>query len=99
MESQELEHLVLTATWAEWKLTGWAAVASVRTGQWTNPLFAVVFFALFGLNEERMMWYRNLYWKIITPLGFTRQRDLETIAFGSGPAQGSGVSGALTVTT
>lgn len=90
---------VLIATWAEWKSTGWAAVAGVRTGQWTNPLFAVVFFALFGVREERLMWCRNMYWKIMRPLGFTRQGDLKTIVFGSGPAQGAGASGVLTATT
>ena len=58
-----------TLTTEEWKAEGlWNAV-EIRFSQWSCPFTALVFFALFGLTEQKRAQYRKLFWKIMEPLG------------------------------
>lgn len=62
---------VPTITSEEWKSAGPVVVSSIIVNEWINPLFAIIFFTLFGLTENNRLWYRNLFWKMVAkPLGF-----------------------------
>lgn len=54
-----------------WKSAGWCTILQIRCSQWLSPLFAVVFFALFGLTEKNRLWYREMFRKLMKPFGFT----------------------------
>lgn len=58
-----------TVTAIEWKSGGFGAVSSIIISQWSNPLYAIVFFTLFGLTEKNRQWYANLFWKILELFG------------------------------
>lgn len=58
-----------TVTAIEWKSGGFGAVSSIIISQWSSPLYAIVFFTLFGLTEKNRQWYANLFWKILEPFG------------------------------
>ena len=77
---------ISTATSEEWKSDGTWNVVFVRLNQWVNPIFAVAFFLLFGITEQKRTWYRSVFWKIIRPFGLKPRVNLETsdIVFGSG---------------
>lgn len=62
---------VPTITSVEWKSAGPLVVSSIIINEWINPLFAIVFFALFGLTENNRLWYCDLFRKITKCLGFT----------------------------
>ena len=67
-------HATITAVDAipteKWKLQGMWLNVELRFSQWSCPFTALVFFALFGLTEQKRAQYRNLFWKIMKPLGF-----------------------------
>ena len=63
--------LVNTLTTEEWKSEGLWSVVEIRFSQWSCPFTALVFFALFGLTEQKRAQYRKLFWKIMEPLGLT----------------------------
>lgn len=91
-----------TATSNEWKSAGFGTVSSIRISQWSNPLFAIVFFALFGLTGRNKLWYRNLLWKVLRPFGCKPRQEPVTsdIVFGSAPVHsGLNESGARTTET
>ena len=52
-----------------WKAQGTWTVIELRFSQWSCPFCALVFFALFGLTERKRAQYRNLFRKIMKPLG------------------------------
>ena len=76
-----------TATSEEWKTFGFWTIFDVRFFQWNNPLFALAFFLLFGLTEQKRSWYRSIFWRAVKPLGFRPRDDpvASSIIFGSGP--------------
>lgn len=76
-----------TFTSEEWRSAGFWAVFGFRFGQWINPLFAIVFFLLFGLTDKKCAWYRSIFWRVMQPLGFkTRVHPLASdIVFVSNP--------------
>ena len=76
-----------TATSEEWKADGFWTNFSIRFDQWVDPIFALVFFLLFGLTEQKRFWYRSVFWRAVKPLGFRPRDDpvASSIAFGSGP--------------
>jgi len=91
-----------TVTSNEWKSSGFGSVSDIRFSQWINPLFAIVFFVLFGLTAKNRLWYRGLFWKTMKPFGITPRPDpvASDIVFGSAPVPpGSNVSGTRITTT
>ena len=56
-------------TTEKWKAEGLWNVVEIRFSQWSCPFTALVFFALFGLTEQKRAQYRKLFWKIMEPLG------------------------------
>ena len=80
-----------TATSEEWKSAGFWTVFSIRLSQWINPIFAVAFFLLFGITEQKRAWYRSIFWKVMRPFGLKPRVDPVTsdVVFGSGPVVNS----------
>ena len=76
-----------TATSEEWKARGFWTIFEVRFYQWINPVFALAFFLLFGLTEQKRSWYRSIFWRAVKPFGSRPRVDpvVSSIAFGSGP--------------
>ena len=76
-----------TVTSEEWKAGGFWTNFSARFYQWVNPIFALAFFLLFGLTEQKRSWYRSIFWRVVKPFGFRPRVDpvASSIAFGSGP--------------
>ena len=76
-----------TATSEEWKTFGFWTIFGIRFDQWVNPIFALAFFLLFGLTEQKRSWYRSILWRAVKPFGFRPRVDpiVSSIAFGSGP--------------
>ena len=76
-----------TFTSEEWKAAGFWTIFEVRFYQWINPIFALAFFLLFGLTEQKRSWYRSIFWRAVKPFGFRPRVDpvVSSIAFGSGP--------------
>ena len=76
-----------TITSEEWKSAGFWTVFNVRLGEWTNPIFAVAFFLLFGTTKQKRDWYRNIFWKVMRPFGLRPRVDpvASDVVFGSGP--------------
>ena len=76
-----------TATSEEWKARGFWTIFEVRFYQWINPVFALAFFLLFGLTEQKRSWYRSIFWRAVKPFGFRPRVDpvVSSIAFGSVP--------------
>ena len=76
-----------TATSEEWKARGFWTIFEVRFYQWINPVFALAFFLLFGLTEQKRSWYRSIFWRAVKPFGLRPRVDpvASSIAFGSGP--------------
>ena len=82
-------------TTEEWKAEGLWNVVEIRFSQWSCPFTALVFFALFGLTEQKRAQYRDLFWKVLKPFGLISPRTnliVSSMRFGSGPM----VSGAFT---
>ena len=79
--------VIPTATSEEWKLLGFWTVFNIRFDEWVNPIYAVVFFLLFGITEQKRAWYRSICWKIIRPFGLKPRVDPVTsdIIFEPGP--------------
>ena len=80
-----------TATSEEWRSAGIWTVFSVRFDQWVNPIFAVAFFLLFGITEQKRAWYRNIFWKVMRPFGLEPRVNPtgSDIVFGSQPMANS----------
>ena len=76
-----------TATSEEWKARGFWTIFEVRFYQWINPVFALAFFLLFGLTEQKRSWYRSIFWRAMKPFGFRPRVDpvVSSIDFGSIP--------------
>ena len=76
-----------TFTSEEWKSAGFWTVFSIRFDQWVNPIFAVVFFLLFGTTKQKQDWYRSIFWKVMQPFGLEPRVDpvASDVVFGSGP--------------
>ena len=76
-----------TATSEEWKTFGFWTIFGIRFDQWVNPIFALAFFLLFGLTQQKRSWYRSIFWRAVKPFGFKPRVDpvVTSIAFGSGP--------------
>ena len=76
-----------TVTSEEWKAGGFWTNFSARFYQWVNPIFALAFFLLFGLTEQKRFWYRSIFWRAVEPFRFRPRVDpvVSSIAFGSGP--------------
>ena len=76
-----------TVTSEEWKSDGIWNVVFVRFDQWVNPIFAVAFFLLFGITEQKRAWYRSIFWKVMRPFGLEPRVDLvaSDVVFDSGP--------------
>lgn len=85
----------------DWKSAGFWTIFLIRYDQWVNPLFAIVFFTLFGLTEKNRLWYRDLFWKTFKPLGLRPRSkpEVSQIVFGSKPAPESALSGLCTTQT
>ena len=66
---------VNTVTTERWKAQGIWMVIELKFSQWSCPFCALVFFALFGLTERKRTQYRNLFWKIMKPLGMIPRAD------------------------
>ena len=58
-----------TVTSQEWHSSGAWTIFTIRFDQWINPIFAVVFFLLFGLTKQKRAWYKGLFWMSIKPFG------------------------------
>ena len=56
---------------SEWEQDFWSSL-STKWDLWCNPISAVPFFALFGLNREVRAVYRSLFWKALSPFGFKK---------------------------
>ena len=84
-----------TATSEEWKMLGFWTVFNIRFDEWVNPIYAVVFFLLFGITEQKRAWYRSIFWKIMRPLGLKPRVDpvASDIVFGSGLMVNSAATG------
>ena len=80
-----------TATSEEWKSEGFWSVFNIRFDQWINPIFAVAFFLLFGITEQKRAWYRSIFWKVMRPLGLKPHVNpvASGVVFGSGPVVNS----------
>ena len=80
---------VLEVTSDEWKSTGRWSVFSIRYNQWINPIFALVFFCIFGLTKQSRERYRDIFKVFLKYLGFSLlvHADPQTsdIEFGSAP--------------
>ena len=76
-----------TATSGEWKSAGFWPVFTIRFSQWINSIFAVAFFILFGITEQKRAWYRSIFWKVVRPFGLKPRVNPATsnIVFGPGP--------------
>ena len=76
-----------TFTSEVWKSVGFWAVFTIRSNQWVNPIFAVAFFILFGITEQKRTWYWSIFWKIMRPFGLKPRADpvASDVVFGSGP--------------
>lgn len=58
---------------------------SIRWDEWINPMFALVFFLIFGLTEEARGMYRSAFFAFMRVFGYERdvQPEKSAIAFGS----------------
>ena len=72
---------------ADWKSGGFWSVFAVRWDEWINVLFAVVFFALFGLTGEARARYKAAFWKVVGLTGLrpraAPKSELSDVMFGS----------------
>ena len=77
-----------TLTMEEMKSGGFWLIFDFEFNQWINVLFAVAFFALFGLTEGKRAVYRGLFWAVVKPFGLKPHVDSEAsaIVFETGPA-------------
>ena len=71
----------------KWRAEGKWMVVELKFSQWSGPFAALIFFALFGLTEQKRTQYRKLFWKIMKPTGLTPRANVGSsdIWFGSGP--------------
>ena len=67
--------VVPTFTSGEWKAAGFWAIFGVRLNQWSNPVFAMAFFLLFGLTEQKRSRYRYFFRKAMKPFGLNFNDD------------------------
>lgn len=84
---------VTKVTSEEWKSAGWSTIVNIRFSQWISPLFAVVFFILFGITEKNRLWYRDIFRKVMKTFRSTSHQSVTTAAFAddscSVPASGA----------
>ena len=57
------------ATYESWSSHGIWCIFFVKWSQWVNPLYAVVFFVLFGLSSQARERYQRAFRIVCTPLG------------------------------
>ena len=76
-----------TITSEEWKSAGFWTVFTFKFDQWINPIFAVAFFLLFGITEQKRAWYQCIFWKVMRTLGLKTRVDpvVSDIVFGTVP--------------
>ena len=76
-----------TITSEEWRSAGFWTVFNFGFDQWVNPIFAIAFFILFGITEQKRAWYRSTFWKVMRPFGLEPRVDpvASDVVFGSGP--------------
>ena len=81
--------IIPTVRSEEWKTAGIWTVITVRLDQCVNLVFAVAFFLLFGLTEQKRSCYRSLFCYVMKPFGFKPRADPQAhasdIVFGSRP--------------
>lgn len=58
---------------------------SIRWDEWINPMFALVFFLIFGLTEEARGMYRSAFFVVLRVFGYERnvKPERSAIAFES----------------
>ena len=83
-----------TATSEEWKMLGFWTVFNIRFDELVNPIYAIVFFFLFGITEQKRAWYWSMFWKIMRPFGLKPRADpvASDVVFGSGPMVNSAMN-------
>lgn len=86
---------VTKVTSEEWKSAGWSTIVNIRFSQWISPLFAVVFFILFGITEKNRLWYRDTVREIMKLFRSTSRQSVVSPTFASDPGlvHNSGVNG------
>lgn len=52
-----------------WKAADFSNVFSMKYFVWTGPVYAIGFFAIFGLTEESRQRYRSAFWAAVNPCG------------------------------
>ena len=89
-----------TVTEKEWRSAGFWFNFTIRFDQWITPVFALVFFLLFGITEQKCAWYKALFWKLLKPFGFKPRTkpEVSVIMFGSSPNVNSEAYGTQMVT-
>lgn len=75
---------VTKVTSEEWKSAGWSTIVNIRFSQWISPLFAVVFFVLFGITEKNKLWYRDMFRKVTKTFRSTSRQSVAAAAFADG---------------
>lgn len=75
----------VTLSSSEWKSSGFWSIFSTRLNEWINPLFAVIFFLLFGTTQEARAWYRRTLWLLVKPFGLKPKVNFgaSSVRFGS----------------
>lgn len=56
-------------TVSDWKAADFSNVFSMKYFVWTGPVYAIGFFAIFGLTEESRKLYRSAFWAAVKPCG------------------------------
>lgn len=70
---------VVQASTEEWNhLGGFWLRFYLKWNQWIGPVWAVIFFALFGLTEDARMRYKSIFWAVMKPFGLKPREVLET---------------------
>lgn len=68
-----------------WKSAGWTTILNIRFSQWLCPLFAVVFFILFGITEKNNIWYRDMFRTILSPFTSKPRESVAPPTFAGDP--------------
>ena len=76
---------IRTTTSEQWRSGGFWPGFNVKLYEWFNPAFALAFFLLFGLTEQKRAWYRSLFWSVMKVIGFEARIDpvVSDVVFGS----------------
>lgn len=74
-----------TTTTEQWKSLGIWVNFIVRFNQWINPVWAVIFFGIFGFSKEARARYSWAFWKVVRPFGFKPrpQPEVSEVMFGT----------------